>query len=94
MKTKFDVTAIRTKSQYLLYLKKVDELIDVDPSVESSDGKLLETLTILIEHFERKQGWKIPLARKLKEESIAVRSNSLKVLKDFKGTLGDHFRNQ
>jgi antitoxin component HigA of HigAB toxin-antitoxin module len=83
MKSKFEVTAIRTKSQYLFYLKKVDELMDLDPTVESPDGKLLETLTILIDHFEREQGWEIPLVRKLKRKSLAVKSNSLKVSKDF-----------
>ena len=65
----------------------------LDPTVESPDGKLLETLTILIDHFERKQGWEVPLARKLKRESLAVKSNSLKVLKDFEVSLNDDFRN-
>lgn len=43
------------------YLKKVDELMDLDPSVNSQDGQMLETLTILIEDYERRQGWEIPM---------------------------------
>ena len=93
MKSKFDVKAIKNKLQYLLFLKKADELMDLDPAPESTDGKLLKSLSILVDRFERKQGFVIPLARKLKKESRAVRSNSLEVLKDFEVTLGDDFRN-
>ena len=59
MQSKFEVTAIRSKSQYLQYLKEVDELMDLDPSGNSPEGQMLETLTILIEDYERKQGWEI-----------------------------------
>ncbi len=61
MKSTFKVKAIRSKSQYLQYLKEVDELMDLDPSGNSPDGQMLETLTILIEDYERKQGWEIPM---------------------------------
>ncbi len=61
MKSTFEVKAIRSKSQYLQYLKEVDELMDLDPSANSPDGQMLETLTILIEDYERKQGWEIPM---------------------------------
>ncbi len=60
MKKTFDVKVIRSKSQYLSYLKKADELMDEDPAPNSPEGQLLETLTILIEDYERKQGWEIP----------------------------------
>ncbi len=56
-----EIKAIRNKSQYQYYLKKVDELMEPDPSVNSPEGQLLETLTILIEDYERKQGWEIPM---------------------------------
>ena len=62
MKNTFVAKAIRSKSQYFQYLKKVDELMDLDPSVNSADGQTLETLTILIEDYERKQGWEIPMS--------------------------------
>ena len=61
MKSTFKVKAIRSKSQYLQYLKEVDELMDLDLSGNSPDGQMLETLTILIEDYERKQGWEIPM---------------------------------
>ncbi len=61
MKSTFEVKAIRSKSQYLQYLKEVDELMDLDPSGNSPEGQMLETLTILIEDYERKQGWEIPM---------------------------------
>ena len=61
MKSTFKVKAIRSKSQYLQYLKEVDELMDLDPSGNSPDGQMLETLTNLIEDYERKQGWEIPM---------------------------------
>jgi HTH-type transcriptional regulator/antitoxin HigA len=57
----FEIKAIRNKSQYHQYLKKVDELMEPDPPAYSADGQLLETLVILIEDYERKQGWEIPL---------------------------------
>ena len=56
-----EIKAIRNKRQYQYYLKKVDELMEPDPSVNSPEGQLLETLTILIEDYERKQGWEIPM---------------------------------
>ncbi len=61
MKSTFEVKAIRGKSQYLQYLKEVDKLMDLDPSGNSPEGQMLETLTILIEDYERKQGWEIPM---------------------------------
>lgn len=34
--------------------------MDSDPSPSSNEGQVLETLTILVEHYEKKQGWGIP----------------------------------
>lgn len=56
-----EVRAIRSQKQYKEFLNKVDKLMDADPHANSEDGKLLETLTILIEEYERKRGWEIPL---------------------------------
>jgi HTH-type transcriptional regulator / antitoxin HigA len=56
-----EVRAIRSQKQYLAFLSKVNELMDADPGANSDDGKLLETLAILIEEYERKRGWEIPL---------------------------------
>lgn len=58
---KVEIKAIRNKRQYQHFLKKVDGLMESDPSVNSREGQLLETLTILIEDYERKQSWEIPL---------------------------------
>jgi HTH-type transcriptional regulator / antitoxin HigA len=56
-----EVRAIRSQKQYLEFLSKVNELMDADPNANSDNGKLLETLAILIEEYERKRGWEIPL---------------------------------
>jgi HTH-type transcriptional regulator/antitoxin HigA len=56
-----NVKVIRTKKQYNHYLKTIEELMDADPAKGSERGELLETLTILVEDFEKKQGWDIPM---------------------------------
>ncbi len=56
-----EIRAIRNKEQYLLYLDTIDKLMDSDPSRLSKEGQLLETLAILVEDYERKQQWDIPL---------------------------------
>lgn len=56
-----EIRAIRNKEQYLLYLDKIDKLMDSDPSRLSKEGQLLETLAILVEDYEKKQQWDIPL---------------------------------
>lgn len=56
-----EIRAIRNKEQYLLYLDKIDKLMDRDPSRLSKEGQLLETLAILVEDYEKKQHWDIPL---------------------------------
>ncbi len=60
MDGKFDVKIIKSKSQYSKYLFKVEQLMESDPAENSPDGQLLETLTVLIEDYEKKQGWEIP----------------------------------
>ncbi len=59
MEVKFEINAIRSNAQYSKYLSKVDALMDTDPTASSANGQLLETLTILIEDYEKKQGWEI-----------------------------------
>lgn len=60
MKTK-EIRAIRTVKQYKEYLEDIDKLMDDDPSPNSIEGQLLETLVILVEDYERKKGWEIPV---------------------------------
>jgi len=56
-----EIRAIKSKKQYDQYLQVIDGLMDNDPSPNSTEGKLLETLAILVEDYERKQGWEIPM---------------------------------
>lgn len=60
MKTDLEISAIRSEGQYKKYLTEVDRLMDVDPSLNSDDGKLLDTLVILIEAYEKRKGWELP----------------------------------
>lgn len=60
MKTK-EIRVIRSARQYNEYLTEIDKLMDMDPSPNSSEGQLLETLVILVEDYERKKGWEIPV---------------------------------
>ena len=60
MKEKLEVKVIRSKAQYTNYLRLVDQLMDSDPAPNSEKGQLLETLTVLVEDYERNQGWEIP----------------------------------
>lgn len=58
---KLEIKAIRNEKQYQRYLEEVDALMSLDPAPESPEGEMLETLVILIEAYEQKQGWDIPL---------------------------------
>ena len=60
MDKKFEIKVIKSKVQYSKYLSKIEELMESDPAANSPDGQLLETLTVLIEDYEKKQGWEIP----------------------------------
>jgi HTH-type transcriptional regulator/antitoxin HigA len=60
MKTK-EIRVIRSAKQYNEYLTEIDKLMDIDPSSSSSEGQLLETLVILVEDYEQKKGWEIPV---------------------------------
>ncbi len=75
MKTE-EVRAIRSKNQYQKYLEDIDLLMERDPSPSSKDGKLLETLAILIEDYEKRMGWEIPLPND-PIEVIKVRMDNL-----------------
>lgn len=55
-----EIRAIRSQKTYKEYLSKVEELMEEDPSLNSENGKLLETLVVLIEDYEKRQGWEIP----------------------------------
>lgn len=60
MDEKFGIKIIKSESQYSKYLFKVEQLMESDPAANSPNGQLLETLTVLIEDYEKKQGWEIP----------------------------------
>lgn len=70
------IRAIRSKKQYENYLKRIDALMDSDPSPNSSEGELLATLTILVEDYEKKKGWEIPLPEN-PVEIIKIRMENL-----------------
>lgn len=70
------IRAIRSKKQYQEYLDKIDVLMDADPSPNSDEGQLLETLTILVEDYEKKKGWDIP-APEDPIEIIRIRMDNL-----------------
>jgi antitoxin component HigA of HigAB toxin-antitoxin module len=54
MKTQ-EIRSIRSKKQYQEYLNKINILMDTDPSANSEEGQLLETLAIIVEDYERRQ---------------------------------------
>lgn len=71
-----NVSVIRSEEQYKSYLQRVDRLMDNDPFPDSEEGILLDTLTILLEDYERKQGWELP-APNDPVEVIRIRMNDL-----------------
>jgi HTH-type transcriptional regulator/antitoxin HigA len=84
-----EIRAIRTKKQYQEYLEKIDSLMDNDPSPNSSEGELLEILTILVEDYERKKGWEIP-APSDPVEIIKIRMDNLGLKQaDLTAAVGD-----
>jgi HTH-type transcriptional regulator/antitoxin HigA len=84
-----EVRSIRNKKQYQLYLDTIDKLMDEDPTPSSDKGRLLETLVILIEDYEKKQGWEIPFPGD-PIEVIKTRMNDLGLKQtDLTKALGD-----
>lgn len=75
MKTK-EIRVIRSMKQYNEYLNEIDTLMDKDPSPNTDDGQILETLTILVEDFEKKKGWEIPVPEN-PVEVIKIRMDDL-----------------
>ncbi len=75
--------AIRSKKQYEEYLNIIDQLMDRDPSPQSEDGQLLETLAILVEDYERRKGWDIPSPEnpvemiKLRMDNLVLKQSDL-----------------
>jgi HTH-type transcriptional regulator / antitoxin HigA len=78
-----EIRAIRSRKQYLEYLEKINSLMDNDPSTNSTEGELLETLAILAEDYERKKGWEIPAPEnpveliKLRMENLGLKQADL-----------------
>jgi hypothetical protein len=56
-----EIREIGSQKVYKEYLTRVEEPMEEDPSPHSENGKLLETLVVMIEDYERRQGWEIPL---------------------------------
>lgn len=75
MKTK-EIRVIRSMKKYNEYLNEIDKLMDKDPSPNTDDGQILETLTILVEDFEKKKGWEIPVPEN-PVEVIKIRMDDL-----------------
>jgi HTH-type transcriptional regulator/antitoxin HigA len=79
----FEISAVRSRKQYKDYLNKVSLLMDNDPSPNSQEGKLLETLVILIEAYEAQQGWEIPTVNdpikviRMRMEDLGLRQSDL-----------------
>ena len=48
------IEPIRTKADYKAALAQASVLIDKNPALSSVEGKFLEVLSILIEHYEEK----------------------------------------
>jgi HTH-type transcriptional regulator / antitoxin HigA len=63
MKQSVEIRAIHTKKQYTQYLSIIDELMDEDPAPSSESGQLLETLSILVDEYEKRQGWELPFPK-------------------------------
>lgn len=83
MSKKFEPRAIRSNKQYEEYLKITDRLMDGDPSPSSPEGQLLETLVILIEDYENRRGWDIPVPKnpveviKMRMETLGLKQSDL-----------------
>lgn len=71
-----EIRAIRNKEQYHLCLTKIEELMEHDPSRTSKEGQLLETLAILVDDYEKKQQWDLPMPGD-PVEIIKIRMNDL-----------------
>ena len=84
-----DIKVIRNDEKYREYLSIVDELIDIDPDPDSTEGELLETLSILIEDYEKKKGYDLPDSLH-PAEVIKIRMNELDLKQnDLIAALGD-----
>jgi HTH-type transcriptional regulator/antitoxin HigA len=63
MEHSVEIRAIHTKKQYSQYLSLIDKLMDDNPAPTSAKGQLLETLAILVDEYEKRQGWELPLPK-------------------------------
>lgn len=51
------IQPIINEEQYDLYLDKINDLMDRDPSTSSEEGKLLKAMAALVEDYEMKHDW-------------------------------------
>ena len=54
------ISEINSDVKYKELLKKVDSLMNTDPSPDSEEGQLLNHLTTLVEEYETKMDWELP----------------------------------
>lgn len=47
-------TVVKTEAQYRQYMQRIEELVAIDPSPNSSEGTELELLSLLVEDYEQK----------------------------------------
>ena len=55
-----NLVAIESESQYQQCLDRISTFINIDPSPDTHEGRLLDELTKIVEDYERKMGWELP----------------------------------
>lgn len=48
----YDIKIIETEVEYDAVLKRIDQLLDIDPEPESQEGQELQLLLVLVEKYE------------------------------------------
>lgn len=52
-----NIQPLINEEQYHRCLHEINDLMDMDPSNSSEEGKLLNAMATLVENYELKQGW-------------------------------------
>ena len=48
-----DIAVVKTEAQYREYLNEIDRLVALDPDPDSSEGKRLDLLALVVEDYEK-----------------------------------------
>ncbi len=81
-----EIRVIKSKKQYQAYLKKVEDLMELE-KLNKDDKSLLETIALLIDSYEKGMGWEPESPDPL--TLIRVRMNDLELKeKDLIGIIG------